>query len=233
MTKNIEKLLTPISIIVAGIAIGAGIWLSNASPSVKSTTSETGSANLTTAESFTKLSVVKDLKIKPKDLLSCIENEDTKTKVDNDLQLAYGAGLQGTPHMIVMMKNGDQFPLMGALPKEYIEQAITEGKPIAEQADMLPENVAIQVITEADHITGNPETALATIVEYADFNCVYCKQLHPTLKSLVDEGKIAWVYRQAPVLGENSRLKAIASECAAKLSNSAGFQAFADELVKQ
>ncbi len=230
MHTSLEKFATPIAIIVAGIFIGAGIFLSNMTPKTNTETAPTG---LDTPESLTRLNSVKKLGIKPKELLTCITEKTTESKVRNDLQLASSAGLQGTPHMIVIMKNGDQFPLMGALPKELIEKAISEGKPLMEQADILPTNIAPQSISPEDHMIGNPETALATIIEYSDYNCRFCKQLHPTLQLLVDEEKIAWVYRHAPVLGESSVQKAIAAECVATLSDSNGFKLYSAELMKQ
>ena len=231
MHNKLEKFATPIAIVVAGLFIGAGIVLSNldlGTSNSAGTQAETG-----TPESLTELKSVKELGIKPKELLACITEKATEEKVRNDLQLASSAGLQGTPHMIVIMKDGTQFPIMGALPKELIEKAINDGKPLAEQAEILPADIAPQIITPEDHVAGNPETALATIVEYSDYNCRFCKQVPPPLQALVDEGKIAWVYRHAPVLGDNSVQKAIAAECVAKLSDSNGFKLYSTELMKQ
>jgi len=44
-----------------------------------------------------------------------------------------------------------------------------------------------------------------TIVEYFDYNCPYCRRLHPTLKKLIaDDDKVALVYKDWPVLGDVS-----------------------------
>src|SRR5712672_3337402 len=53
-------------------------------------------------------------------------------------------------------------------------------------------------------ITGarNPDL---TIVEYFDYNCPFCKQVVPTFKQLlVEDKKLAIVYKDWPVLGESS-----------------------------
>src|SRR5258708_3959724 len=44
-----------------------------------------------------------------------------------------------------------------------------------------------------------------TIVEYFDYNCPFCKQVVPTFKQLlVEDKKLAIVYKDWPVLGESS-----------------------------
>lgn len=230
-TKTLEKFAIPLSIIFAGLLIGVAVIITNkpATPSIAGVTTE---VDLMTE--LTKNPVVKQLKIKEKELVACIEGETTSGKVQNDMQLANQAGLRGTPHMVAIMPNGDQFPLFGALPKEMILSAITEGKTPAEQAEMVEANIPQQIITENDHVRGNRDTALATIVEYSDIDCPYCKQLHSTLQQLVNEGKIAWVYRHSPIeqLHPTAYTKSIASECVANLSNTEGFWKYIDSMMK-
>src|SRR3989338_10852406 len=55
-------------------------------------------------------------------------------------------------------------------------------------------------VTDEDHIRGNVK-APVKIVEFADFECEFCKKLHQTMKEIINEsekeGKVAWVYRHA------------------------------------
>ena len=92
------------------------------------------------------------------------------------------------------------------------------------------------VSTDRDHIRGNPG-APVTVVEYADFECPFCKRFHPTLMKLVQEssGKVRWVYRHFP-LDElhpvKARREAAASECAAELGGNEAFWKFADRFFE-
>ena len=49
-----------------------------------------------------------------------------------------------------------------------------------------------------DHIRGDAN-APVTIVEYADFQCPYCQQMHASLRAAVHEGRIRWIYRHFPL----------------------------------
>ncbi|MGZ3410073.1 MAG: DsbA family protein [Xanthobacteraceae bacterium] len=66
-------------------------------------------------------------------------------------------------------------------------------------------------------VLGNPDGDI-TIVEFFDFQCPYCKQIHSDLIKVVKEdGKIRLVYKDWPILGELSVV-------AAKLVLAAKFQ---------
>jgi protein-disulfide isomerase len=68
---------------------------------------------------------------------------------------------------------------------------------------------------------GNPglgsEGAPVTVIEFGDFTCGFCKRFNDTtLDALLQqyEGRIRWVYRDMPILGQASRDAANAAECA-------------------
>jgi len=54
------------------------------------------------------------------------------------------------------------------------------------------------LVRASDHVRGD-SNAPVTIVEYADFQCPYCRQMHASLQAAVDEGRIRWVYRHFPL----------------------------------
>ncbi len=63
------------------------------------------------------------------------------------------------------------------------------------------------------------KNAPVTIVEFADFQCPFCKEfndkLFPRIKSqFIDSGKVRFVYMHYPFLGEESVHAAEATECA-------------------
>ncbi len=97
---------------------------------------------------------------------------------------------------------------------------------------------AVAPITKEDHVRGNPD-APVKIVEYSDFECPFCKRFHDTMKQVMDEygedGKVAWVYRQAPIEGLHpvkAMREAIASECAAELGGNDAFWAYVDRFFE-
>ena len=65
-----------------------------------------------------------------------------------------------------------------------------------------------------DHVRGSAN-APVTVIEYADFQCPYCRQLHVTLQAAAAEGKIRWVYRDYPLsMHEFAFREAEAAQCA-------------------
>lgn len=73
--------------------------------------------------------------------------------------------------------------------------------PARAQAPALPD-WAVRLIENplAPHIT--PRAADVTVVEFFDYNCPYCKAMHPVLtRVLASDRKVRLVYRDWPVLG--------------------------------
>ncbi len=86
-----------------------------------------------------------------------------------------------------------------------------------------------------DHILGNP-AAPVQIVEYADFDCAYCKSFSTTLHSVIasegTNGSINWVFREFPLteIHPTALEDAQAAECAAAVGGNDAFWKFADLL---
>jgi len=63
----------------------------------------------------------------------------------------------------------------------------------------------------ASPVGGNPQGDV-TIVEFFDYRCPYCKQVQPTLQTLLDQDRrLRFVYKEMPVLGPSSVLAAHAA----------------------
>ncbi len=61
---------------------------------------------------------------------------------------------------------------------------------------------------EASPVVGNPNGDV-TIVEFMDYRCGYCKKVFPELQALLKEDpKIRYVFKEFPVLGEESVMAA-------------------------
>jgi protein-disulfide isomerase len=90
-------------------------------------------------------------------------------------------------------------------------------------------DVPVNVSTEGDPSMG-PADAPIVMVEFGDFRCGFCKRFHDeTLTPLLAqyEGQIRYVFRDYPLLGEDSYFSAVAAECA---DDQGEFWAFRDWL---
>jgi len=78
-------------------------------------------------------------------------------------------------------------------------------------------DLVVDVDPERDHVRG-PETALVTLVEYADFECPYCGQAEAVVRELLDEGDLRYVWRHLPLsdVHPNAQLAAEAAEAAGR-----------------
>ena len=69
-----------------------------------------------------------------------------------------------------------------------------------------------------DDPSRGPDTAKVTIVEFADYNCGYCRKIYPTLVELIETdypGQVKLVYRDYPLSGGAGGLEpTIAANCA-------------------
>ncbi len=94
---------------------------------------------------------------------------------------------------------------------------------------------AVRPVGPADHILGNP-AAPVKIVEYADFDCEYCKNFSATLHAIIANeganGAVDWVFREFPImeLHPTAEQDAEAAECASKVGGNEAFWKFADLL---
>ncbi len=70
--------------------------------------------------------------------------------------------------------------------------------------DTLDQRSADLTDDPASHVGGNPDGDI-TLVEFFDYQCGYCKRVHPTVSKLIkDDGNIRLVYKEFPILGPAS-----------------------------
>jgi protein-disulfide isomerase len=56
-----------------------------------------------------------------------------------------------------------------------------------------------RAVDESDHVLG-PQLATATLVEYGDYECPYCRQLHPLIQEIMRRTQgLSFVYRHFPI----------------------------------
>ncbi len=86
-----------------------------------------------------------------------------------------------------------------------------------------------------DHIRGSKNATVA-VIEYSDFECPFCKRVHPTYQQIMQqyEGKVIWVFRHFPLsFHQNSEKEAEASECADELGGNTAFWKFTDGIFEK
>lgn len=222
--------MIPVSVIVAGLLIGAAIFFRpSAAPATQKVATEAQVKQEIAA-------VAKDIGVQKVGGDTCF-TEENKALVQEDIDSGNRIGVNGTPFLVfefVTKDNIETFAVPGAIPREAIEQILKDKK--------LPEgfpNTPLKGYTYAndkDHATSSLEGKTVRIVEYSDLDCPYCKRIHPVLESVVaDHPEVVWIYRHFPIpnLHPNAPLKAQASECIAKTGGNDAFWKFIRDIMAE
>lgn len=132
----------------------------------------------------------------------------------------------------------DEKDAFGAAVREYLMEnpeliieviQVLEAKRVADEAQTDRE-LALAYEDELfndgySHISGNADGDIR-IVEFIDYRCGYCRKAHPEVKEMVEEdGNISVVYKEYPILGEES---VIAARIAITTRNLYGGQTYED-----
>jgi len=228
----LKDLAIPLSIVIAGMFVGAGLYFGGSVPAAApSPVASSGNRllDLAVAAGADK-----------KDFTSCLEQKETLPLVQEDISNAVATGGKGTPWAIIVGPSGKKYPLSGALPQATIEQmiqlAMAEGEGPAADSEEAQALEKMTPVNESDHVKGNRD-AKVVIVEYSDFDCPFCTRFHATMNALVAKypaTEVAWVYRHFPLaqLHPDAETVAVAAECVAKLEGNEGFWKFADSYLK-
>jgi protein-disulfide isomerase len=165
---------------------------------------------------------------------SCVAEDRYAQKVDESVKEGMAAGVMGTPHN-VLIANGKQYELSGAVPYETISAALdallTGGTPEeAQEAEKL-----IQAVSADDHMRGNANAQVA-FVEYSDVECPFCERHHDVVEQLVEEygSTVNFVFRSMPLdqLHPDARSKHEAAECVAEIGGEDMFWTYLDLMFK-
>ena len=74
-----------------------------------------------------------------------------------------------------------------------------------------------ELLSDPESPTAGNANGDVVIVDFNDYQCPYCKRAHLALKSVVAaDGKVKVVYKDLPILGEPSRIAALAALAAVK-----------------
>lgn len=228
----LKDLAIPLSIVIAGVFIGGGLYFGGSTPAA-------GTPQAVSLEERL-LDLAVGAGANKKDFLTCFEEKETLALVQEDTSNAIATGGQGTPWGIIVGPSGKKYPLSGALPQATIEQmiavALAEGEGSVADSEEAQALEQMTPINESDHIKGNRD-AKVVIVEYSDFDCPFCTRFHNTMNSIVKKyppTEVAWVYRHFPLaqLHPDAETVSVAAECVAKLEGNEAFWKFADAYLK-
>jgi protein-disulfide isomerase len=104
---------------------------------------------------------------------------------------------------------------LNARREAFVESLRSQGKVVVRLQP--PPAIRVEVSTEGAPVRGAAD-APVTVVEFSDFECPFCKQIHPTLKQLLERypGKVRLAYRDFPLdsIHPQARRAAEAARCA-------------------
>lgn len=89
------------------------------------------------------------------------------------------------------------------------------------QRDQVAQKIIVErqaeLLRDADSPFAGNANGDVVIVEFNDYQCPYCKRAHQTMKSVIGaDGKVKVIYKDLPILGEPSRIAALAALAAVK-----------------
>jgi protein-disulfide isomerase len=81
-----------------------------------------------------------------------------------------------------------------------------------------------ELFRDADSPIGGNPAGDVVIVDFNDYQCPYCKRTHPAMKSVVAaDGKVKVIYKDLPILGEASKIAAVAALASVKQGKHTAF----------
>jgi protein-disulfide isomerase len=133
------------------------------------------------------------------------------------------------------MKSSTTIPLAIAVGGIIVALAVYASMPKRLGVSGTGNPALVRPVDTSDHILGNP-AAKVMLVEYADFDCDFCKGFNQILQQIVAtegaKGDVAWVFREFPLteIHPNAMKHAEAAECIAKVAGNDAFWKFSDAL---
>lgn len=82
---------------------------------------------------------------------------------------------------------------IGAVPQEIVNELIPKVIPV--------ESIRPPALRQGDPLRYGSATSLISIIEYGDFQCDYCRKIHPEIKRVAEMygGRVRFVWRDLPV----------------------------------
>ena len=169
---------------------------------------------------------------------TCIESKKYEEKINDQMASGQAAGISGTPGNIIYdIKSKKGILISGAQPIANFQTVIDAmlkdpASAMAQPGVELAKNVTA-IDFAVDHVRGDTDAKIA-VIEYSDYECPFCKSVHPTYQKLMEnnDGKIMWVYRHFPLSFHPEAMPlAVGAECANELGGTDAFWEFSDKVM--
>ncbi len=178
-----------------------------------------------------------ELGINKEDLSKCVQTDEIKNAVSDDIKEAQTLGISGTPSFLIIGPNDIAVPVSGAQPKEVFDNVI-DGLIANEIPENKVENISkvIRPIDDSEHITGSTDAKI-TILEFSDYKCPFCSRVVGTLEQILAErSDVRLAYRHLPLTaipGHEVALPAAeTAECVSKILGNDAFWEYTNYLYK-
>jgi len=162
--------------------------------------------------------------IEKNSISSCVNNNKTKSKVENDSKIGSEIGVNGTPSFAIGTVEDNKLDgslLVGAQPYSKFESQIENVLQQKTQKTQETKKVSFK-LSEKDARIGDKD-APVTIVEFSDYGCPFCQRFHektyPQIKEkYIDTGKVQYIFKHRPLtrLHPQAKKQAIFAQCVAK-----------------
>lgn len=179
--------------------------------------------------------IVASLDIDMNEFQACMDEGRFAQTVQENIDSATAAGVQGTPHSFVLIDNA-LYEIPGAYSekgmREFFDDLLAGNDPLAEE---ISAKTDLAPINDDDWIIGD-DSARITVIEYSDMDCPYCKAFYQATKNIMtDYPAIRWAFRHMPVDGlhPQAREKAETAECIGSIGGGVKFWEFLDMMFAQ
>lgn len=144
----------------------------------------------------------------------CVDSGKHAATAQADNAAGAAAGVNSTPTTFVngnkvTDQNGNSVGANGQAILAAIDAAVKKPAPAPTTGPL--------ALTSSDVIMGKAD-APVTVIEYGDYQCPFCElfyaQVQPTIEQYAQQGKVKFVFRDFPFLGQESLDAGAAAECA-------------------
>ena len=115
--ENKPNLGIPVAIVIAGVVVAGAI--------VFSTTKTPATATIQSPQMASVFTAAKDLKLNENKFQKCVDNKTMADIVSKQHKAGETLGVTGTPHSIIVLKNGAYFTINGAYPYNVVDLALS------------------------------------------------------------------------------------------------------------
>lgn len=229
---NENKIGVPGAIIIAGLLIAGAVVFAFSDKTAAPAKQEPVATGATLGQEF-YLSEAEKFDLNIDEFNECLVSDETLALIQEDFDEAVSliGERVGTPATVFVAPNGMVMLVSGVQPEanlNTIAQAIRDEN--YEGFIEAPEG--FRTTFENDHVLGDPNVPI-TLIEYSDYQCPFCGQYHPAVKSFTENNPdVKWVYRHLPLASIHPQAvpAAAASECIAAQKGNDAFWQFTDDV---